>query len=75
MKNLIVFVTSLEEEVNILWLQHLRPVFKNYEIVLFKDLKEENYKKIEVAIVANPNVQELLHFKKLEVGSKFMGRG
>ena len=66
MKHLIVFVSSLEEEVNILWLEHLKPVFKNYEIVLFKDLKEENYNKIEVAIVANPNVQELLHFKNLK---------
>ena len=66
MKNFIVFVSSLEEESNILWLEHLKPVFKNYEIVLFKDLKEENYNKIEVAIVANPNVQELLHFKNLK---------
>ena len=66
MKNCIVFVSSLEEEVNILWLEHLKPVFKNYEIVLFKDLKEENYNKIEVAIVANPNVQELLNLKNLK---------
>lgn len=66
MKHLIVFVSSLEEEVNILWLEHLKPVFKNYEIVLFKDLKEENYNKIEVAIVANPNVQELLNLKNLK---------
>ena len=66
MKHLIVFVSSLEEEVNILWLEHLKPVFKNYEIVLFKDLKEENYKQIEVAIVANPNVQELLNLKNLK---------
>jgi len=66
MKKLIAFVTSLEEEVNILWLEHLKAVFNNYEIVLFKDLLQNDYERIEVALVANPYVEELLNLKNLK---------
>ncbi|PHR70281.1 MAG: glyoxylate/hydroxypyruvate reductase A [Arcobacter sp.] len=66
MKNCIAFVSTLDEASNILWLNNLKTIFKNYEIILFKDLKEDEYTCINVAIVIKPDIKELIKLKNLK---------
>ena len=65
MKKIIAFVSTLDEYSNSLWLKQLNNIFKNYEIILFNDLEKKDYKLVEVAIVANPQIKDLKKLKNL----------
>jgi glyoxylate/hydroxypyruvate reductase len=63
MKSIVPFISMLPKADIDLWLKILKKKLPKERIVKFSSLKKSDYKKIDVAIVANPNPTEV---KKLE---------
>lgn len=66
MNKIIPFVSSCDKESTHLWLEHLQKEIKGYNIILFENLSEEEKLSAEVAIVANPNPNDISKLKNLK---------
>lgn len=66
MRKTIPFVSGCDIDSTNLWLEFLQKEITEYEIVLFKDLTEEQKLSSEVAIVANPNPSDIAQLKNLK---------
>lgn len=62
---MIPFINQLPKDEEVRWLAALNKRLTNENVVSFSDLKPSDKKGIELAIVANPNIDELAEFKHL----------
>jgi glyoxylate/hydroxypyruvate reductase A len=60
------FVSSINSETRLQWLEHLRAALPDLEIAAFEDHDPDYWQNTKVAIVASPNPQDLMKLPKLE---------
>lgn len=66
MKKIVPFVSVCDEETTNLWLEHLQGQMSEYKIIPFEELSQEQKLSSTVAIVANPNPQDIAQLKNLK---------
>jgi len=65
MKTVIAFVSDIEEELKLLWIDNLQQNLKNCKIVPFENLNKTEKENCKLAIVANPKPEEMKELKNL----------
>jgi glyoxylate/hydroxypyruvate reductase A len=66
MKSIVPFISNLSKSEVDQWVKVLKKKLKGTEIVKFSSLKKSDYKKVEVAIVANRNPKEIKKLTNLK---------
>ena len=66
MKSIVPFISNLSKSEVDQWVKVLKKKLKGTEVVKFSSLKQSNYKKVEVAIVANRNPKEIKKLTNLK---------
>ncbi len=66
MKSIVPFISNLSKSEVDQWVKVLKKKLKGTEVVKFSSLKQSDYKKVEVAIVANRNPKEIKKLTNLK---------
>lgn len=66
MKQIVAFVGKISIEEKRAWLNKIEPLLQDISIVLYEDLTKQQKLAVKVAIVANPDTEELLALKNLQ---------
>ncbi len=66
MKSIVPFISNLSKSEIDQWVKVLKKKLKGTEVVKFSNLKKSDYKKVEVAIVANRNPKEIKKLTNLK---------
>ena len=66
MKSIVLFISNLSKSEVDQWVKVLKKKLKGTEIIKFSSLKKSDYKKVEVAIVANRNPKEIKKLTNLK---------
>lgn len=66
MEKIVPFISGCDEESIKLWLEHLQAHISEYQIILFENLTQEQKLSSQVAIVANPNPEDIAQLKNLK---------
>ncbi|WP_438464399.1 2-hydroxyacid dehydrogenase [Marinomonas sp. PE14-40] len=61
----IVFLSRLKDEAQLLWVEHLNPQLQNHTVLLPDQITEGEEALVDIAIVSNPNPEDLLRYPNL----------